>query len=128
MSLMFAPLRKYADFQGRARRSEYWLFLLFCFISMAAFGRLGALLSGGDPNSPAHFLVFLLLSALIIPHLAVLVRRLHDTDRTGWWVLIAFIPFGGIVTFIFNLMDGTPGPNRFGPDPKERDTSRTVAV
>jgi uncharacterized membrane protein YhaH (DUF805 family) len=65
-----------------------------------------------------HFVVML---ALLVPSLAVTFRRLHDTNRKGWWILIGLIPLiGQLVLFIFYLLDGTPGPNRFGPDPKER--------
>ncbi|WP_455430719.1 DUF805 domain-containing protein [Phytohabitans flavus] len=66
----------------------------------------------------------LLNLALFLPGLAVAVRRLHDTDRTGWWVLIALVPIVGfIVLLVFFLMDGTPGPNRFGPSPKASELS-----
>ncbi len=65
-----------------------------------------------------HFAVTL---ALLVPSLAVTFRRLHDTNRKGWWILIGFIPLiGQLVLFIFYVLDGTPGPNRFGPDPKGR--------
>ena len=136
MPLMFEPLRKYAQFEGRARRSEYWLFSLFLFLSgipagvllmMAGAGAAGA---GGSDSAAAAgaagfgLLVILAISlfclAMFIPSLAVTVRRLHDSDKSGWWLLIGLIPFGGFVTLIFTLMDGTPGPNRYGEDPKGR--------
>ena len=63
----------------------------------------------------------LVLLALLIPSVAVAIRRLHDTNRRGWWILIGLIPLiGQLVLFVFYLLDGTPGPNRFGPDPKGR--------
>ncbi len=135
MDLMFQPLRKYADFQGRARRSEFWLFWLLLIIIEIVFMTIITLAGGSvaviaDPsvNAPmsgaawAIFAVYMLvLLALLIPSLAVAVRRLHDTNRTGWWLLIGFIPLlGALVLLVFYLLDGTAGPNRFGPDPKGR--------
>lgn len=120
--LMFQPLRKYADFQGRARRSEYWLFWLFQVVVNIVLSIVGSIVSGGDPQSAASYgLLGLFGLALLIPNLAVSFRRLHDTNRSAWWLLIALIPFvGGLVLLIFMVLDGTPGENRFGPDPKER--------
>lgn len=119
MNWYLRVLKQYATFSGRARRKEYWYFLLFHIIittvlfaiddntgNLAADGEIG-LLSG------------LYTLAVLIPGLAVSVRRLHDTDRSGWWVLIGLIPLvGAIVLLVFALQDGTPGQNRFGPSPK----------
>lgn len=133
MSLMFAPLRKYATFEGRARRSEYWLFSLFLFLSGIPAGILLAIAGAGaaaGANSDSAGLagisgiVLLLICvfylAMFIPSLAVSVRRLHDSDKSGWLLLLSLIPFGGFVILIFTLLDGTPGPNRYGEDPKGR--------
>ena len=133
MSVMFEPLRKFADFEGRARRSEYWLFSLFLALSVFPVGFLlmvvgiGATVgTDGHPANAAPFTALVLLAvgafylAMLIPSLAVAVRRLHDSDKSGWLLLLGFIPFGGLVVLIFNLMDGTPGPNRYGADPKGR--------
>jgi uncharacterized membrane protein YhaH (DUF805 family) len=137
MSLMFEPLRKYATFSGRARRLEYWLFQL---LMIALFGMLLIWLAGTLPpgledatqeqmsaaiaDTPAARTPLLLLAlaaiAVFLPSLAVSVRRLHDGDRSGWWLLLNLIPIGGLVLFIFYLLDGTRGPNRHGPDPKGR--------
>lgn len=135
MDLMFAPLRKYADFQGRARRSEYWLFTLFIIIVMLvlyvpllAFA--GDMQTTGELNPVAMLLlgvIGIFGLATFIPSLAVTVRRLHDTDRSGWWYLIIFIPFGSIVLLIFTVLDGTPGANKFGPDPKGRGAADTFS-
>ena len=124
MDLMFEPLRKYADFTGRARRSEYWLFWLFCLI-LEVVALVIVSVMGGEPSPTNLGLGGLLLCAIVlglfVPSLAVTFRRLHDTDRSAWWVLIAFLPFiGGLVLFVFTVLDGTPGTNRFGPDPKSR--------
>lgn len=125
MELMFAPLRRYADFQGRSRRSEYWLFVLFYIVVYAILAVIGAVIGGrsadGSPGGAGMFLPTLFALGVFVPMLAVSVRRLHDTDRSGWWILLGLIPLlGGLVVFIFDVLDGTPGPNKFGPDPKGR--------
>lgn len=137
MALMFEPLRKYATFQGRTRRKEYWLWQLFLFLLFVAltawlFGKAGPIPDGATPEEisaileaapgtglPAGLIAIASLG-LFLPSLAVTVRRLHDTDRTGWWVLLNLIPFGGLVLLVFYLLDGTAGPNGHGPDPKGR--------
>ncbi len=175
--LMFLPLWRYVDFQGRSRRTEFWLWCLF---QVLVFMGLEALLFGTMPwaslqNHPeaasAHLMSFipflnLVQLALFLPNLAVSVRRLHDSNRTGWWVLMplgviiaglilwaiinagtfahldqlknndgkpllaflgslvlcVYLPalVAGVVIFVFYVLDGTPGNNRFGPDPKGR--------
>ncbi|MGR4865661.1 DUF805 domain-containing protein [Caulobacter sp. LARHSG274] len=136
MSLMFQPLKKYADFAGRARRSEYWLFTLFIvLVEIVYFILLGALGGGmgtGQMNGlgmglTGLYLLFVL--GILIPSIAVSFRRLHDTDRSAWWLLIAFLPFiGGLVLLVFTLLPGTNGPNKFGPDPKGVATGDAAAV
>ncbi|MEQ5788675.1 DUF805 domain-containing protein [Erythrobacter sp. NFXS35] len=121
MEYMLMPLKRYADFQGRSRRKEYWLFLLAVVIAVIIVGVIEAVLglSGlvGDAYGP---LSLLLIVAIIIPSLAVQVRRFHDQDKSGWFVLIGFIPFvGSLIVFVFMCLPGTDGPNRFGPDPKD---------
>lgn len=133
MELMFAPLRKFADFQGRARRSEYWLFYLFTFVLSLVLGFVGNMVMGApDPSNPmaggGFILQMIATVALLIPSLAVGVRRLHDTDRSGWWLLIALVPLvGAIVLIIFFVLDGTPGANKFGADPKGRGAADTFS-
>ena len=131
MALMLQPLVKYADFEGRARRSEYWLFSLFLWIVLLVLMVAIGSAAQSDPHGPTVTslvgVLMLCWAAVIIPSLAVTVRRLHDIDKSGWWFLISFIPIvGAIVILIFSVTDGTRGPNRFGPDPKER-TPYTVA-
>jgi len=106
-------LKKYADFGGRARRTEYWMFFLFNFI-------IGIVLSVADYVLGTGGIIGALFTlALLIPAVAVGVRRLHDTDRSGWWLLIAFVPLiGAIVLIIFFVLDSSPGDNRFGANPK----------
>ncbi|MCZ7378532.1 DUF805 domain-containing protein [Micromonospora sp. WMMC250] len=110
---------QYVGFTGRARRSEYWWFALFTIlVSIVASILDGAL--GLDFEGSTTGLIGLVASlALLLPSLAVGVRRLHDTDRTGWWLLIALVPLVGfIVLIVFFVLDSTPGTNRFGPSPK----------
>lgn len=129
MDEMLKPLRRYADFQGRSRRKEYWLFVLFQTIVFLVLGALA--LAGGFPldgapvsePGPLFYLgvgLFALFGlALFIPNLAVQVRRFHDQDKSGWLILLGLIPYiGGIIVFVFMLLEGTRGPNRFGADPK----------
>ena len=135
MEWMLLPLRRYAKFSGRARPREYWMFVLFlllCYIGVAMvegilglsktdhwFQR-GPWWAGAGYSTRGGPLTGLFTLAMIIPHIAVSVRRLHDTDRSGWWLLIVFFPIiGSIVLLIFFIMSGTRGPNRFGPDPVE---------
>ncbi|CAN5140536.1 DUF805 domain-containing protein [soil metagenome] len=138
MSLMFQPLKKYAEFTGRARRSEYWLFTLFIvivevvyFILSGVTGNLAGAAGTGQFNPIGMVLAglyVLFILAILVPSIAVGFRRLHDTNRSAWWLLIAFIPLiGGIVLLIFNILPGTVGANRFGPDPKTTSTD-TAAV
>ena len=190
MNWMLMPLRRYADFSGRSRRMEYWMWqvfkfivgivflILFAVIFGAAFARFGAdadptefvAASGGVLLLWMVYMIFVL--AIIVPDIAVTVRRLHDTNRSGWWILApigtyligivaavitagagasmggtsdqvgtGLLATGGIIGLIamlitmifaiillvFMFLDGTPGPNRYGPDPKGRDASSVFA-
>ncbi len=114
-------LKKYAVFSGRARRKEYWMFMLANIVVGVVIGLLGAATAGPDgaPSTIATIVLWVYSIAILLPSLAVTVRRLHDTDRSGWWILISLIPLiGAIVLIIFYVTDGTKGPNRFGADPK----------
>jgi uncharacterized membrane protein YhaH (DUF805 family) len=109
-------LSKYATFSGRARRAEYWWFTLAVIIVEIVTSLI-------DRALGTSLVTLLVALALFLPGLAVGVRRLHDTDRSGWWLLIALVPFvGAIVLLVFEVLDGTPGPNRFGPSPKQVTT------
>jgi len=136
MNMMFEPLKKYAQFSGRAQRSEFWMFALMILIIeviyyalMAAMG--GMTNPGAPPSGPAGLLsiVFLVIMlGLLIPSIAVTFRRLHDTNRSAWWILIGLIPIlGGLVLLYFYILDGTPGDNKFGPDPKGRGGAEVFA-
>ncbi|MFN3726761.1 MAG: DUF805 domain-containing protein [Allosphingosinicella sp.] len=165
MNWMLMPLRRYADFNGRSRRKEYWMWTLF---NVVVVGILYAILmgmifsatsrvaerggvesyeysdydssdsgfsyeSGSSTNvDPTMFaeefgtggwilvgLLVLWSLFTLIPNIAVTIRRLHDQDKSGWMILLAFIPLvGGIILLVFMFLEGTRGPNRFGPDPK----------
>ena len=105
----------YVNFTGRAARSEFWYWTLFAILASIAGELIGlALFSSSSTFTPVQTLVGL---ALFLPGLAVSVRRLHDLDRTGWWLLLIFTVIGMIVLLVWDCMRGTVGPNRFGPDP-----------
>ncbi len=119
MNWYLEALRKYATFEGRARRKEYWFFILFNVLAVVVLGIIDVVLGTSSKETGLGLLSGLYLLAVLLPALAVTVRRLHDTDRSGWWILIEFIPLiGGLVLLIFTLLDSTPGSNRFGPSPK----------
>ena len=165
MDWMLLPLKRYADFQGRSRRMEFWMWILFTFIVGLVLGFIDGILgfrlapssstsfssggvSGFSMFSSIGILGLLWSLATLVPNIAVAMRRLHDTDRTGWWLLLPVIPYviglvimlaaaagqnlgliaiggifsliglvGAIVLLVFYCLPGTPGPNRFGPDP-----------
>lgn len=126
MEWMLLPLKRYADFQGRSRRLEYWMFTLFvllCALALMAvvFVLTGFGSSGSGMLSTTFIVIFgLAYLAILVPSIAVQVRRFHDRDMSGWFVLLNFIPYvGGLIVFVFMLLEGTRGPNRFGPDPKD---------
>jgi uncharacterized membrane protein YhaH (DUF805 family) len=113
MNWYLQVLQKYAEFNGRARRTEYWMFVLFNFIASAVLGVVGRIVHLPVLLSALYSL------AVLIPSLAVSVRRLHDTDRSGWWLLVALVPvIGIIVLLVFAFQEGQPGPNQYGPNPK----------
>lgn len=119
MNWYLAVLKKYAVFSGRARRSEYWFFVLFNVIIGFVLGFIDGIFGLGNPEAGVGVLGTIYSLAVLIPSIAVGVRRLHDTDRSGWWLLIGLIPLiGAIVLIVFFVMDSTPGDNRFGPNPK----------
>lgn len=109
-------LDKYATFSGRAARPELWWWVLAVFLAGLVFNALDFLLFG-----EAELISTLFSLAVLLPNLAVGARRLHDIDRSGWWLLVGLVPLvGWIVLLVFFVQDGTVGPNRYGPDPKGR--------
>jgi uncharacterized membrane protein YhaH (DUF805 family) len=106
-------LNKYATFSGRATRSEYWYFFLFLMIVNIVASVLDSTIFG---DMPVLYLIATLV--LLIPSIAAGVRRLHDTDKSGWWLLLGLIPvIGAIVLIVFFCQRGTVGTNQFGPNP-----------
>lgn len=151
---MIMPLKRYADFKGRSRRKEFWSFFLLNMIVIIVIYAIMIATGGGaammqsamdNPGNPmavygslfsgVGLLLVLWGLATIVPNIAVAVRRLHDRDMSGWWYLgifIAnFIPIinfvSGIAFLVLMLLPGTPGPNRFGPDPKNPTSSEVFA-
>jgi uncharacterized membrane protein YhaH (DUF805 family) len=156
MRWIIAPFRRCFDYSGRSRRMEYWSYALLTFVTMIVLGfietKLGLARTGasGHPESPLRGVVFL---GLMIPGLAVSVRRLHDTDRVGWWVALPVAPIlfwivalvaefnspalfkpvmvailvAPLILLAFMCVPGTKGPNRFGPDPKADDLANIFA-
>jgi uncharacterized membrane protein YhaH (DUF805 family) len=119
MNWYLEALKKYAVFDGRARRKEYWFFVLFNIIFTTVLSFLDGMFGTFDLESGYGVLSGIYILAVFIPGLAVTIRRLHDTDRSGWWWLICFIPLlGAIVLLVFMVIDGTSGQNQYGPDPK----------
>ncbi len=111
-------LKKYAVFSGRATRKEYWMFVLFNFIISIIIGIVGSL-SSLVIRVDLSILSFLYLLAIIIPSIAVGVRRLHDTDHSGWWMFISLIPLvGTIILLVFLVTDSDAGENKYGQNPK----------
>lgn len=126
MEWMLMPYRRYADFSGRSQRKEYWMFYLFTVIVYFVASIImsagaptidpatGQLTGGGGAMMVGMAILGIFWLVTIIPAIAVSIRRMHDQDRSGWWILCP------IANIIFLFIDGTPGPNRFGPDPKGR--------
>ncbi|MFX0046512.1 MAG: DUF805 domain-containing protein [Candidatus Hermodarchaeota archaeon] len=111
-------LKKYAVFSGRARRKEFWMFVLFNLIFTIVLGIIGRLLGLGPDNYSVLSTIYGL--AVLVPSIAVGVRRLHDTNRSGWWLFISLIPLAGaIVLIVFMAQDSQTGDNQYGPNPKE---------
>ncbi|MEU9232434.1 DUF805 domain-containing protein [Streptomyces subrutilus] len=106
-------LKKYADFSGRARRQEYWMFTLIQSLIVIALVILDFVLG----TLPIITLVYTL--GTLVPSLAVVIRRLHDLGKSGWWYFISFVPFvGGIWLLVLTATAGQQAPNEYGPDPK----------
>lgn len=121
MNWYLEVLKKYATFGGRARRSEYWFFMLFNTLISIGLVTIDGFIGTISLELGLGALSGLYTLAVLIPSLAVTSRRLHDSGRSAWWMLIGFIPLvGPIVLFIFVLLDSQPGQNQFGDNPKEQ--------
>jgi uncharacterized membrane protein YhaH (DUF805 family) len=137
MNYMLMPLKRYFDFSGRSRRKEYWMYFLFVFVGVIVLSIVDMALGlGGSATTYSDFdegasvgfntsggiLTMLFVLATFIPSVAVAIRRAHDNDKSGWFVLI---PIYGAILVMF--LDGTRGPNRFGPDPKGAGSAEAFA-
>ncbi len=122
---MLMPLRKYAQFRGRSRRAEYWWFTLAYVILLIVVSGIDMVALNAAPAAGPLYYLFVL--ATLVPSLAVGVRRLHDTNRSGWWILLSLIPLVNLVLLYFLVQDGTRGENRFGPSPKHADVASTFS-
>ena len=142
MEWMLLPLKRYAEFSGRSRRKEYWMYVLLLIIVMFVVGLVENAAGLTGMVGPYGPLSALLIVGTFVPSLAVGIRRLHDTNRTGWWMLLGIVPYAlsavlllagslalaatlGIVALlcaiallVFMVLPGTNGPNQYGPDPK----------
>jgi len=104
-------MSKFASFEGRAGRGEYWFFTLFIIVTLIASLLIGSLIS----EAAGAIISVVLMLVVFIPSLAVAIRRLHDTDRSGWWYLIVLVPYiGGLVLLVFMALPGTEGANDYG--------------
>ena len=129
MNWYLQALKKYADFSGRARRREYWFYILFYLIIMIVLmicdGFIGTTMQGAGIG----ILTGIYALAVLIPTLAVTVRRLHDTGRSGWWIFIQLVPIVGVFILLYFLVsDSNPGTNAYGPSPKEGEVPVPVAT
>ena len=129
---MFKAYKRYFDFQGRSNRSEYWLFALFwALISIPYYYVVLRDPTGymGNPVSMAIVAIYMIAAlGSFIPSLAVSVRRLHDTDKSGWLLLLWLIPLlGALILLVFFVLPGTKGPNKYGPDPLGRADAEVFA-
>ena len=140
MDAIFIPLRRFADFSGRARRREFWSWVMFVWVAMLALMILDSMLGlGGSATGYAEggsvgfnlkggLLTLLFAAAALIPSLSVSVRRLHDVGKSGWTLLFWLIPLIGWFYLIYlYLQPGIAGPNAYGGDPKGSDASRVFA-
>ena len=120
MNWYLIALKKYAVFSGRSRRKEYWYFYFFYILFVFVLGFIDIMIGTYDEVVEIGLFSGVFVLFMLIPLLATSVRRLHDTDRSGWWLLIALIPIiGAIVILVFTLQDSKPGQNQYGSNPKE---------
>ena len=111
-------IRRYTDFDGRADRPEFWWFALINLIISVVIWSVGIALFG---FATGEFLAIVYGLATLLPSLGVQIRRLHDTNKSGWWIVVSLVPFvGGIILIVLLAIAGTPGPNRYGPQPAPR--------
>lgn len=122
MNWYLGVLKKYVVFEGRARRKEYWFFVLFNVLISMGLAIIDRLTGTVDPETGLGVLSGLYALGVMLPGMAVSVRRLHDTGRCGWWLLITLIPvLGALIFFYFLVLDGDAESNEYGPSPKDNE-------
>ncbi len=117
-------MSKYAQFEGRSRRSEFWFLYLGFVLAVFALGFMGSMLVSVAEEVGGYIFAIMfagLFLGFIVPFLACAVRRLHDTGKSGWFLLLYFVPFGGLILLIFYCIDSDHGANQYGPNPKTGD-------
>lgn len=118
MKYYLLAFKKYLQFSGRSNRSEYWYFVLFHVIFVIVALILDTVMGSSLAGTPYGMIYLLYVLVTFLPGLALTVRRLHDTEKTGWWVLISIIPIiGSIWLIVYLATEGTKGENKYGPDP-----------
>ncbi len=116
--------KNYAKFEGRSTRSEYWWFILFYWLVLIVPSILSAIIRVEIIGMLLGLVEIVAILGMLIPLLAVAIRRLHDTERSGWWLLIGLIPIvGGVALLVFYCLEGTPGPNKYG----SKDNVKAIA-
>jgi uncharacterized membrane protein YhaH (DUF805 family) len=129
MNWYLGALKRYADFAGRARRREYWFFVLFNLIISAVLSIIDMFVGTYSASAGIGVLAGIYTLAVLLPGIGVSIRRLHDTGRSGWWLLIVLVPLvGAIVLLVFMVLDSQPGANAYGPNPKEGEMPVTAAA
>jgi uncharacterized membrane protein YhaH (DUF805 family) len=118
MEWYLLPWKRFAEFGGRSRRKEYWMFTLFNMVIAIVLTILSVVFRESGIAVIFSGLSLIYGLAAFIPGLAVTVRRLHDTGKSGWWVLIALVPLIGLVLIVFMVLDSDPAANQYGPNPK----------
>jgi uncharacterized membrane protein YhaH (DUF805 family) len=151
MDWMLMPLRRYAEFSGRSRRKEYWMYTLLVVIVALVVGLIEGALGLTGMVGPYGPLSALLAVGTFIPSIAVGIRRLHDTNRSGWWMLLVIVPYTAMAALLLSgnlvlagtmglvamvcalgflvlmVLEGTKGPNNYGPDPKGPDVQEVFS-
>lgn len=129
MGWYLLAVKNYAGFSGRARRKEYWMFTLFNFIFTIIFALLDILIFTVSDGNLLGIFTGAYSLGILIPTMAVTVRRFHDIGKSGWWWLINFVPFIGTLIYLFFLISNSqPGENQYGPYPKSELKSVSVRI
>jgi uncharacterized membrane protein YhaH (DUF805 family) len=128
MNWYLKALTNYIEFSGRARRKEYWFFILFNILISIAFTIIDGVTGLYSIETGVGLFSGIYSLFILVPSIAVGVRRLHDTNRSGWWLLISFIPLiGAIILIVFLASDSNPEENQYGPNPKATAAKATTA-